>query len=78
MPDEDMEARALLMQPLLRAVATHMHAEGLAALRAEVAALRDAARRRRTTQGEAMAQACETALVELSPAMAHRSGDDGG
>lgn len=59
-------AQAVLLQPMLRAVARLMPARAMLALRAEVRALRDEARRRGTPQGDALAEACELALVDLT------------
>lgn len=77
MTDPVTEARALLMQPLLRAVSRLMPARAMQELRADLAALRDASAKQRTPQAAAMVEACDMALADLLPDMAHRSGDDG-
>jgi hypothetical protein len=58
-------ARAMLMQPVLRAVSRHMHPAGMLALRAELAAMRDEHTEIGTTDALAMAEACEMALADL-------------
>jgi DNA-binding GntR family transcriptional regulator len=67
-PDQVLFARGLLLQPMLRTAARWLPADGLAALRAELAALRDRAARAGTAQGAAMAEACATALADLDGA----------
>ncbi|MFN6998890.1 MAG: hypothetical protein ACK4ST_02510 [Elioraea tepidiphila] len=63
-----MAAREALLQPLLRHCALYLPAEALAALREDLATLRDRARRGGTADAAAMAAACETALADLAAA----------
>ncbi len=78
MADLVMEARALLLQPVLRHCAAHLPAAALAELREDIAAIGQRAAKGRTAQQRAIVEACAMALADLSPAMAHRSEDDGG
>jgi DNA-binding GntR family transcriptional regulator len=72
------QARALLLQPILRHCALHLPAEALAALREDLTALRDRARRGGTADAAAMAAACEIAILELRTATHHlRRSDEG-
>lgn len=64
-PEALTAARAALLQPILRHCALHLPPEALSALRDDLTALRDRARRGSTAEGQALAAACETALADL-------------
>lgn len=78
MTDLVVEAQAQLLQVVLHVVAEMMPAAGIEALRQDIAALRAVAARKRSPAAEAMVEACDMALADLSAGMAHQSGDDGG
>lgn len=64
-PEALTAARAALLQPILRHCALHLPDAALVALRADLMALRDRARRGGTADALAMAAACETAMADL-------------
>lgn len=64
-PEALTAARAALLQPILRHCALHLPPTALSALRDDLVALRDRARRGGTADALAMAAACETAITDL-------------
>lgn len=65
MTDLVTEARAALLQPVLRHCAAHLPAEALAMLREDLAAIGVRAAKGRSAQQRAIVEACAMALADL-------------